>query len=522
MRRLSLSLPVSRRQYVRHASYVAGLFNFRIVPEELFPYPSRKLDADEAEAVQALIEQIRTRDKELNLAGARVATEYGGLGLGHTSHALVCEEVGTSGDGRLLQTIQHCSFASYLLSTVGSKEVKGKYLTGMSDGSIMMGWATQEDCGNDISMNTTKATLTGDGIYAVTGCKRCDFAEGATHYLVLAKTFTQTATEAGPMEVSRNTFFVVDKNAKGVSVKDGTVSFKDTPVVDVVGVVGEGFKDRMITLFTEQYVYASILLGIAKRVVQELRNSVPEQWAADKVASCACIMYAMESALYALTANLDLPTEDSLLEAALVNVFVQSSTNKWFSILSTATPVSEALEKCFENARLLLSMMESTDFLYSSAVCCGVEDYGLVFQRTSTLQMMQLRMMRSMGMKDRVPVQEIDCSAIDSAVITFGNAVEATFVRNASQVPHQQLIINRLGEAASLLYAASASASRAAMCQSKRLPTAKIEKELASAFIAMATKRSNQLSEESRNIGMTADDSYKRIAVAMCEKALRS
>ncbi|CAJ1005862.1 putative Acyl-CoA dehydrogenase, N-terminal domain containing protein [Leishmania naiffi] len=519
MRRIFSSAP---RQYVRYASYMAGLFNFRVVSEELFPYPSRKLDSDESETVQTLIEQIRNSDKELNLAGARIATEYGGLGLGHTAHALICEEVGTSGDSRLLQTIQHCGFASYLLSTVGSKEVKGKYLTGMSDGTIMMGWATQEGCGNDISMITAKATITSTGMYVLTGSKQCKFAENATHYLVLAKTLTQTAAEAGPVEVSRNTFFIVEKSAKGVSVNGGIVNFEEAPVADVVGVVGEGFKNRMITLFTEQYVYASTLLGILKRAVQELRGSVPEQWAADTVASCACATYAMESALYALTANLDLPTEDSLLDAALVSVFVQSSTNRWLSILSTATPMSATLEKCFSNARLLLSMMESTDFLYSSAVCCGVEDYGLVFQRTSTLQMVQLRTMRSIGMKDRVPVRELDCSAIDSAVVAFGNAVEAAFVRNGSQVPLQQLIINRLGEAVSLLYAASASASRAAMCQSKCLVTAKVEKELASTFIAMATNRAIQLSEESCNVGMTADDSYKRIAVEMCDEVLRS
>lgn len=519
MRRVLSSVP---RQYGRHASYVAGLFNFRVVPGEMFPYPSRKLDSDESETVQTLIEQIRSNDRELNLAGARIATEYGGLGLGHTAHALVCEEVGTSGETKLLRSIQHCGLASYLLSTVGSKEVKGKYLTGMSDGKIMMGWAAQEECGNDISMNTTHATFTNGGVYTITGSKRCEFAESATHYLVLAKTLTQTATEAGPTEVSRNSFFVVEKGAPGVTVTSNAVSFDAAPAADIVGIVGEGFKDRMITLFTEQYVYASTLLGVLKRVVQELRDSVPEQWAANTIASCACIMYAMESALYALVANLDLPTEDSLLEAALVSVFVQNGTNEWLSILSTATPTSEVLEKCFANARQLLSMMEASDFLYSSAACCGVEDYGLVFQRTSTLQMVQLRSMRALGMKDRVPVRELNCASIDSAIVNFGNAVEATFVRNASQVPQQQLIINRLGEAAALLYAASACASRAAMCHSKRLPTAKTEKQLASTFIAMAAERANRLSDECCNIGMTADESYKRIAVELCDEALRS
>ena len=519
MRRVLSSVP---RQYGRHASYVAGIFSFRVIPGEMFPYPSRKLDSEESETVQTLIEQIRSGDKELNLAGARIAAEYGGLGLGHTAHALVCEEVGTSGDSKLLQTIQHCGLASYLLSTVGSKEVKGKYLTGMSDGSIMMGWATQEECGNDISMNTTRASFTSSGTYAITGVKSCHYAESATHYLVLAKILTQTATQAGPTEVYRNSFFIVEKGAQGVVATGNTVTFDGAPVADIVGVVGEGFKDRMIALFTEQYVYASTLLGILKRVVQELRDSVPDQWAANTIASCACIMYAMESALYALVANLDLPTEDSLLEAALVSVFVQNGTNEWLSVLSTATPTSEVLEKCFANARHLLSMMEASDFLYSSAVCCGVEDYGLVFQRTSTLQMIQLRTLRAMGMKEHVPVRELDCTAIDSAVVNFGDAVEATFVRNASQVPQQQLIINRLGEAAALLYAASASASRAAMCHSKRLSTAKTEKQLASTFIAMATERANHLSQECCNIGMTADESYKRIAVELCDDALRS
>lgn len=518
MRRL---LPSAAFRHARQASYVAGLFNYKIVPNELFPYPSRKIDAEESDNIQTLIEQIRGNEKDLNLAGARIATEYGGLGFGHTAHALVCEELGSSGEGNLLQTIQHCGLASYLLSTVGSKEVKGKYLTRMSDGTVMMGWAVQEVYGNDISMNTAEATASATGQYTISGRKTCEFAGRATHFIVLAKAVTQTVTESGPSEVKRNSFFIVEKDAKGVTVEGNSVRFEDAVASDIVGVVGEGFKDRMITIFTEQYVYSCALLGILKRVVQELRDSVPEQWAADTIASCACIMYAMESALYALTANLDLSTEDSLLEAALVNAFVQERTNEWLTVLSTATPTTVTLEKCFSNARQLLSMMESSDFLYSSAVCCGVEDFGLIFQRTSTLQMMQMRTLRSIGLRDRLPVKEIDCSAIDAAVVHFGSAVEATFVRNGSQTPYQQLVINRLGEAASLLYAASACASRADMCQRKRLPTAKTEKQLTSTFIETAAQRVTQLSKECCNTGMTADDLYKRIALGLCSDVLQ-
>ncbi|EPY19614.1 acyl-CoA dehydrogenase, mitochondrial precursor [Strigomonas culicis] len=518
MRRVLQTLP---RKYVRHSSYVAGFFNYKVVGEEMFPFPTHKFDTDESENVQTLIEQIRNNDKDLSLAGSRIADEYGGLGLSHTAHALVCEEIGTSGDTSLLETMQHCGVCSYLLSTVGTKEIKGKYLTAMSDGTAILGWATQEDCGSDISMNTCQATLEGAN-YTITGTKSCAFAQKATHFIVLAKAKTQAATESGPTEANRNTFFIVKRDAPGVKVERDTVTFEKSTVSDIVGVVGEGFKDRMITLFTEQYVYSAALLGCLKRVLQELRDCVPDKWATNTIASCACTMYAMESSLYALTANLDLPTQDSLLEAALVNAYIQNRANMWLTTLSTATPSSEQLENLYSAARKLLSLMESTDFLNATAVCCGVEDFGLLFQKTSTLQMIQARTARSLGARERIPIKEVDCSAIENSIVSFGTAVEATYVRNTTRVPYEHLVINRLGEAASLLYAASACASRASMCINKRLPTAKTEKQLASAFIASATERVDHLCNECCNVGMTADDMYKRIALEVCEDALAS
>lgn len=496
------------------------MFNYKVAPGELYPFPTHKLDGEESDNIQTIIEQIRSNDKELNTAGARVAVEYGGLGLGHTAHALVCEEFGSSGDPTLLECIQHSSLATYLISTVGSNEVKGKYLTAMSDGTMMMGWAVQEDCGSDISMNQAKATPNG-ATYVISGEKQCLFAEKATHFIVMAKAVTQMATEGGPTEVHRNTFFVVSRSQPGVKVTENSVVLENAKADTVVGVVGEGFKDRMITVFTEQYVYAAALLGTLKRVVQELRDSVEDRWATSTMASCACIMYAMESSLYALTANLDRPTEDSLLEAALVSAFIQRGTNEWLGVLSTATPTTEALERCFANARRLLGLMEPSDVLYRTAVCCGVEDFGLWFQRTSTLQMVQARTARSLGVKERLPIQIVDCKAIDDAIVNFASAVEASFVRNTSRIPYQQLIINRLGEAAGLLYAASAAASRAAMSTQKRLETAKTEKQLAAAFIATATARANILSAECRNTGLTADDCYQRIALELCEDVLQ-
>ncbi|CCW64553.1 unnamed protein product [Phytomonas sp. EM1] len=506
----------------RCVSYAASIFNYKATVDELIPFPSHKLEIDESENIQALIEQIRNGDKELSIPGARIAVEYGGLGLGHTAHALVCEELGTCGNKKLLATIQHCSMASYLLSTFSSSKLKGKYLTTMSDGIVMMGWAVNEGFGTDFSMNATTATLE-NGVYWIKGEKICHFGENATHFIVMAKTMTQVVTEDGPKEMLRNSFFVVKKNNdhKCVRVNKNHVTFDNAPAEDVIGAVGEAFRNSMITLFTEEYVYAAALLGTLKRVVQELRAMVPDRWATTTVASCACSIYAMESALYALTACLDLQTEDSLLEVALVNAFVQITTNEWLTLLSTATPTTETLEECFACARALLEMMESSDFLYSTAVCYGVEDFGLNFQRTTTLQLMQTRLLRTLNLYERLPIKEIDCTPIDKAIVNFGNAVESAFVRNTTRLPYQQLIINRLGEAAGLIYIATAAASRASMCINKRIKTANTEKQLATAFITSAMERVNILSNECRNTGLTADDSYMRIALELCEDALQ-
>ncbi|KEG12178.1 putative acyl-CoA dehydrogenase, mitochondrial precursor [Trypanosoma grayi] len=522
MRRFATSL--KRMHYRYSSSYAAGLFNFKIVTGEMFPYPCRKLDGDEAENLQFVLESIRSNNNPLtNLYGARIAPEYGGLGLGHTAHALIYEEIGTKCDDKLLSTIRHGGVCTYLLATAGANEVKGKYLTAMSDGTIRMGWAIEEDgVGSDISMNASQAILHDGEGYRLSGKKRCFDAASSTHFLVLAKTLTQTATDDGAAVAHRSSFFICAKDAPGLKVEGNDVILDNTPASDVVGVIGEGFKNAMITLFTEQYLYVVSLLGIMKRVLEELQGLNGEKGIADVVASCACAIYGMESAVYALTANMDIPTEDSLLECTLVSSFVRATTTHWLQRLGVLLPPNESIDNCFRHANTLFSLMESRDFLYATAACCGIEDYGLFFQQATTLQMMQARTLRSLGVRDRVPTKDIaDASLIDEVVVKFGDAVEATFVRNGSQVQYQQLLLNRIGEAASLLYAASAVASRASMCAAKGLPSSKVEKQLASSFIRYSVERAKVLSEESCNIGRTADDVCKRITLDLCEDLLQ-
>lgn len=62
--------------------------------------------------------------------------------------------------------------------------------------------------------------------------------------------------------------FVVEKTSPCVVIDGNLVKFDGAHASDVVGVVGEGYKDAMITISMGQHVYASILLGLFKRAVQ--------------------------------------------------------------------------------------------------------------------------------------------------------------------------------------------------------------------------------------------------------------
>lgn len=509
---------VMSKPNVRYGSFGAGLFHFKVIPEELVPYPTHLFGEDEGENLVALNGLISKPEKsDLFYHGARIATEYGGLGLGATAYAFFCEALGRSGSNSLFSAIQSSSLSVYLISTFGSKEQKGKHLTKMSDGSEVFGWAIQEEHGSDVSMSSTTAKYD-DGKFIINGKKVCRFVDSATHFLVLAKSNTQIHTDDGPKESQRSSVFIIDRKANGVTVTDDCLILDGVEAEDVVGTVGEGFRLQLITSLTEQYACAAAALGTLKACCQEVRGGMNGSASAAHLAYCMSMIYAMESCLYALTSNMDRQSEDILIDACFTYGFIVNTTQNCVRMLSAVAPISANHSKSLS---MLLSIMEHPDFFNAAAVSSGVEEYGLSFQATSTAVMIQRRFLRSLGIKEKLPIQEVDCNAISAGVVNFGNAVETTFVRNTTSLAYQQMLLNRLGEAGQLLYAASATASRAAMAMKKGVSTAKVEKSIAEAFIPDAIAKATTLCNECRNIGLTADEISKRIALELCDEAAR-
>lgn len=564
--------------------------------------------------------------------GARIPTEYGGLGLGNTAYAYVCEEAGragkvkevgkgsspnnnsscrsdtdTSNDHKvefnpMLCTLHSASLAVFLLSTWGSKEMKGQHLTQLSDGSEVFGWAVQEPHGGhpDLSMNTTVARLgqstttttagsSGGGdaekkvegeeekmdishaevdpnAFYITGEKLCPLASTATHFLVLAKTPTQVDTPSGPLTSKRSTFFLVSKDTPGVEVVPSFCSssatspsdyslqrviFRNAKAEDVVGNAGEGFRMQLVSIMTEQFGWAAALLGTLKSMYQEVEElakvmsrKAGEEADAASPSSLSCssssshqalmgfalaILYAMESSLYAVTANMDRKARDTLLELCFTTGFIQHHS---LLLLETLTSCSvgggaiapEAFKhiSCYTSTiHTLLSSLPPLDYLRAIAISSGAEEFGLQFQATSTVSVMQKRILRSVGMREKLPIEGVDCRPLDAALLQFSKAVERVFLRHTTALPHQQVLLQRLGEAGELAYVATTAASRASLALQKGVPTSKMEKWLAESFLEDASRRIGELCELCCHSGKTADDLTKRIALQLCDRAAR-
>jgi hypothetical protein len=288
---------------------------------------------------------------------------------------------------------------------------------------------------------------------------------------------------------------------------------------------------------TELYAGTAVMLGLAKKTLAVLKNflrTVPAdssrvQILENLIMSSTVSLYAAESVQYAFTHNADIPVKDSFVESALLGAFVRQTAQ---TICVEALAAGDMLDATMaDQIRHLQTHIENTadelpslDFLRLSGTLSAIEDFGIVFQKCSTLQMMQIRSLRAMGVKDKLPTVSSsgETALVDNAVITFGLQVEQLFVRQGIKARHFPIIIDRLGECASLIYASSAAIARSLSCEKKKLPTAKTERQLAAAFTKQAMERVQALCADCANSGKSSDELVRRVAIDACNAELKA
>ena len=209
---------------------------------------------------------------ELGLLGIFIPEEYGGSGFTYFEYATVLMELGKVCGGVGLSVAAHNSLCTGHIFYHGSEEQKKKYLPKLASGEWIGAWGlTEANTGSDAMRMKTTAVEDGDH-WVINGTKNW-ITHGLSGDVAVVLIRTGELLDSNGI-----TAFIIEKDTPGfsaVKIKDKLgVRASETaelifdnvrvPKENVIGKVGDGFKQAMKVLDGGRISIASLSCGIAR------------------------------------------------------------------------------------------------------------------------------------------------------------------------------------------------------------------------------------------------------------------
>jgi alkylation response protein AidB-like acyl-CoA dehydrogenase len=223
---------------------------------------------------------------EMGIMGVAIPTEYGGAGMDVVTyvHAMIAISKACASTGVIVSV--NNSLYGFPVNTFGTEEQKKKYLEPVAGGKVEGCYAlTEAGAGSDAGALACKAILKGDK-YIVNGAKRFITNGNVARYCVLAATTDPSIGYKGVINL------IVDlKETKGFSVgkieekmgilASGTAElvFEDAevPAANLLGKVGQGFKQMLMGLDCGRIGIGSQACGIGKAALEDAMQYAKER-----------------------------------------------------------------------------------------------------------------------------------------------------------------------------------------------------------------------------------------------------
>jgi len=213
---------------------------------------------------------------ELGLLGIFIPEEYGGSGFGYFEYVTALTEIGKFCGGLALSVAAHNSLCTGHIYYHGSEEQKKKYLPKLASGEWIGAWGlTEANTGSDAMRMKCVARKEGNE-WVINGSKTW-----ITHGL--SGDVAVVLVRTGELLDSKGiTAFIVEKDTPGFSAvkiknklgvrasETAELLFDNVriPESNVIGEVGQGFKQAMKVLDGGRISIASVSLGIAKGALE--------------------------------------------------------------------------------------------------------------------------------------------------------------------------------------------------------------------------------------------------------------
>jgi alkylation response protein AidB-like acyl-CoA dehydrogenase len=234
--------------------------------KEIKPY---FMDWDESQEFPV---QVFKKLGELGLMGVFVPEAYGGSGFGYFEYITVIEEIAKVCGSVGLSVAAHNSLCTGHIYYHGSEDQKKKYLPKLASAEWIGAWGlTETGTGSDSGRMNTTAVLDGDH-WVLNGSKNfITHGKSGNVAVVMART-----GEKG--EPNNSSAFIVEMGTPGFSAgkKENKLGMRASetcelifdncriPKENIIGEVGQGFKQAMQVLDGGRISIGALSLGIAK------------------------------------------------------------------------------------------------------------------------------------------------------------------------------------------------------------------------------------------------------------------
>ncbi len=220
--------------------------------------------------------------QKYNILGMPVPTEYGGRGADTVTYVKALARIGQEGTGVRTFFSGHTSIGQYPIMTWGNEDQKRRYLPASCKGDKILAFGlTEPDAGsNPLEMTSTYE-------------KHADhYRLDGTKYLISnAGIATTIVTFAYPKAGGRISAFIIDVDQPGFAREDlvakmgmysantGMFEMTDlhTPLNNLLGTEGDGFRIAMGTLVSGRLSVASGCLGVIEDCLIESINYAKER-----------------------------------------------------------------------------------------------------------------------------------------------------------------------------------------------------------------------------------------------------
>ncbi len=218
--------------------------------------------------------EITQQMAEMGFLGAFIPEEYGGSALDYVSYIIVVEELARIDGSQAATVAAHNSLGVGPIYYFGNSEQKKKYLPQLASGKLWGFGLTEPEAGSDAGNTKTKAIRDGND-WIINGSKI--FITNASTDITLGSTILAVT---GEREDGKKEFtcFLVENDTKGFTQKKMTgkmmwrasntseLILEDcrVPSENILGKVGDGFKQMLATLDNGRLSIAAMGLGLAQ------------------------------------------------------------------------------------------------------------------------------------------------------------------------------------------------------------------------------------------------------------------